>query len=236
MEAVSEGRRMAAVATAVLVRLELVRLRRDARAIAALAAVFAAPLFAPLAGGSAVRTQMLTALFLPVIIGWTWGNDLASGRLVPLALSRFSPARLMAARIAAFGGIALLASVGAAIASHAAVDEAGVLILFVLQLTVFAFALITALRSAEAGWIPLFVAFAGVWLPMLAIMKRSGGAMPQRWLHWLTAMLLPQFAMELEFYLARQLMLIYAVLAAAWSLLAWLAVSRPEALERRTHD
>jgi hypothetical protein len=220
------------MATSSLLRVEFLRLLRDVKTLLLLLAIFGTPPLAALGGGSVAKLLMFTALFLPVAIGWSWGADVASGRLIQLAVSRYSSTQLLFSRVVLFGGISILAGFIVALFSGTPSELTVLLLLFTLHIVLLGFFLCTWLRSAEVGWLPIFAALVAVWLPMLSVMKKTGGAIPQRWLRWLTAVLLPQFATELSFYSPRQLMLISGYLFVLWSILAFIAILRPDGLDR----
>jgi len=201
-----------------------------------LVTIFAAPLFAALAGLSAAKTEMLGALFLPVLIGWSWGRDVSSGRLVPLALAGAGATMLLFVRLAAFAITALLGVVTVALAARTSASEMSLMTLFTAHILVLGFLLVTLFRSGDAGWVPLFVAFAGVWLPLVYAMKQTGGAVEQVWLRWLTAAFLPQFALDLRIYSVEHLQVLLAALSLLWLALISVAARRASALDRRSDD
>jgi hypothetical protein len=219
-----------------LLRFEFLRAVRDLKALVWLAVIFGSPFLAAWAGASVTKVQMFTTLFLPVIVGWSWGADVASGRLIQLAVGRYSRGQLLLAREIIFASLFTAGVLAVALVSGASIQEMMTMVLFTLHVTLLGFFLSTSFRSAEAGWLPVVAAFVGAWFPMLLVMKQTGGAMPQWWLHWLSAIFLPQFAISLQFFSARQLILMFACTSGLWGTLAYLVLQRSSALHGRGSD
>lgn len=211
-------------------RLDLVRLARDVKSVAALAAILGVPVVGALYGVSALPLHMTMSLFLPVLAGWSWGGDLAAGTLAPLAYSAIAPSSLLATRCAAFALPILIGHGLAALAFRSDPMAALAALVFAMHVLLFGFLLSTLSRSAEVGWLPIFIAFAGVWLPTVSIMKRTGGEIPQGWLHVLAVLFAPSIATSLGFASLRGAMLVHLAAALLWAALSIRAIARPGAI------
>lgn len=218
-----------------LIRFDVARVLRDVKTILALVFVLGSPIAATKAGASYPKVFMLLALFLPVLVGWSWGADLAQGRLVQIALARRSLGALFGSRFVALV-LPLIIVVPLARLESAPIPVTAAAFLFGVHMIALGFCLATWLRSPESGWLSLGIAVAGVWLPLLFVMKQVGTAAVPLVLRWLLVAFLPQFANDFGLYTPSRLICVYASLAAVWIALALLALRRPETIDRRSND
>jgi hypothetical protein len=219
-----------------LLQVDAKRLGRDPKMWIFFVAIFGIPLVAASAGLSAAKTEMLGALFLPVLVGWSWGRDLSSGQLVPIALAGAGPYRLFFVRFVTIGAVTAIGMSAVAVLGRTSTDETLLMALFTSHILLLGFALVTLSRSGDVGWLPVFVAFAGVWLPILFTMKRSGPmANPPALVLWLASALLPQVSMDLQLLSTKRLIILFAVLGPVWLAVTLLALRRNSVLEAGTN-
>jgi hypothetical protein len=225
-------RKRRAAVHSLLLRVDAKRLLRDPKMWMFLVSIFGIPFFAASAGLSAAKTEMLGALFLPVIVGWSWGRDLSSGRLVPIALAGAGPHGLLFVRLVTIGAVTAIGVSAVAVLGRTSMDETLLMALFTSHILLLGFALVTLSRSGDVGWLPVFVAFAGVWLPILFTMKRLGAmADPPAVVRWLASALLPQVSMDLQLASTKRLTILFGVLGPLWFVVTLLALRRDSVLE-----
>jgi hypothetical protein len=210
--------------------LDLRRLMRDPKTVVAFIVVLSVPVIGTLYGANLLQLQMMMSLFLPVIVGWSWGGDLAAGTLAPVAYGAIRPPSLLATRSAAFLLPTLFGYAIAALSCRSDAMETLAALAFAIHLLLLGVLLSSLFRSAECGWLPLFVAFAGVWLPIVSIMKRSGGEIPQPWLHALAVLFAPSIATSLGFASIKGAMLVHLAAALLWAALSIRTIARPGAI------
>jgi hypothetical protein len=210
--------------------LELLRLTRDVKVVVGFVVVLSIPVIGALYGANPLQLQMLASLFLPVLVGWSWGGDLAAGTLAPLAYGVMAPSSLLATRSAVFAVPTLLGQAIAALAFRGAPLDIFAALAFAMHVLLLGFLLSSVFRSAEVGWLPLFAAFAGVWLPIVSTMKRSGGEIPQHWLHALAILFVPGLATSLGFMTTIGMTLVHLGAALLWAALSFGAILRPGAI------
>lgn len=211
-------------------RLDLLRLVRDVKSVVAFVAILGVPVIGSIYGGSAFHLHVPMSLFLPVLVGWSWGRDLAAGTLAPLAYGAIKPTFLLRTRCAALALLTLSVHGIAALISLSDSIEILAGLAFAMHMLLFGFMLTTIFRSAEVGWLPAFVAFAGVWLPIIATLRRTGGEIPQPWLHALAVMFVPSIAASLGFTTTTGAMLLHIGASVVWSAVAILAITRDGAI------
>jgi hypothetical protein len=209
-----------------IIWLDVLRLTRDLKSVVALLAIISVPVAGAMYGANAFHLHAAMSLFLPVLVGWSWGRDLSAGTLAPLAYGAIRPVSLLGSRFAAFALAALMGHLIAALASRGEPIEACAAIVFAMHMLLLGFFLATICRSAEVGWLPLFAAFAGVWLPVVSTMKRTGGDVPQPWLHGLAVLFTPGLATSLAFTTTVSAMIVHITASVLWAVLAMFAVVR----------
>jgi hypothetical protein len=217
--------------TAPLLRLDFLRLFRDPKLVVVLAAILGTSLFA-----AEVRDLLtnVALLFLPVLVGWSWGADFETGALVPMALAGNGPLRFFFVRLAVLLGSSLLAVLPTLLDPQASWFSRACIVGGVASELLLGFLLITATRNSHAGWIPIFLAIGGVFLPWVRMMRTDVSARPPLWLWLLGSTMFPGWTANL---VPGSRPRILAVLLAASVLFAAGTVSilhfRAGALERR---
>lgn len=200
---------------------ELRRLLRDPKIVVGWLAVFGLPLLAVAsAGSSGLWAVTATSLFLPVLVGWSWGADLATGRLAPLVLGRISKLILVAVRVTLFATGVLLGLLLLLLAARPPLRDALLVTATSLELLCLGFATVTILGGPHGGWVPIFIAIAGVWSPLVLTLKLHDSSVPPAWLRALALILAPRLGTGLEFLSPE-----VATLALAGLSILWLFVS-----------
>lgn len=176
---------------AALLQWDALRVARDARLLVFFTATLAISLFR-----SDIRALLtnVALLFLPVVVGWSWGADLETGALVPLSLAVDGRLRFYVVRFAVLLGISLAAISPVLLDPRAhAFDRLLVAGGLFAQLCL-GFLLVTAARNSHAGWIPVFLALGGVLLPWLRLLRENPGAKPPLWLWILGSAIFPSWS------------------------------------------
>lgn len=206
-----------------LARFETLRIIRQPKYAVSWVAVFGAPLFFTyLLEPSGARALSLTALFLPVVVGWNWGGDIAAGRLEPLSLGVATRAQIFLTRLFIFIAASLLGASALLLSSRAAPRD---VLLGMASCTHFlglGFLLATLFRRSETGWLPLFLALTAGWLPLMMTIGRSADDTAPRWLHPILALFLPEAAISLQVWPRLAALPALFTLAAIWAAVAGL--------------
>lgn len=157
-----------------LFRLELVRTRRDATLMIMWGAIFLLPLFSSLMlTGGAIHLLGLTGLLLPMWVGRDWGADVESGALGVIGLRMpAGPLTLLVGRALVYASMIFITAVPCLAIGRVSWLEGIFVTSHLMELTFLGLFLSTILRSQQAGWIPLFAAIFGVWLPFASIQTR----------------------------------------------------------------
>jgi hypothetical protein len=177
-----------------LLRLDLLRVLRDPKLVVLFAAIFGTSLFA-----SEVRELLtnIALLFLPVLVGWSWGADLEAGALVPMALAANDRLRFFFVRLAVLLGISLIAVLPILLDPEASWFSRACIAGEVAAQLLLGFLLVTATRNSHAGWIPIFLAIGGVFLPWVRMMRADVSAHPPWWLWLLGSTMFPSWSANL---------------------------------------
>jgi len=173
-----------------VLRLDFRRVVRDPKLLVLFGAILTSSFFGP-----EVREVLgnLSLVFLPVAVGWSWGSDLETGALVPLAIAADGRLRFFAARLVVLAAFAIAALVPLLVDSDAEALRRLLLLGGVITSLLLGFLLVTALRTSHAGWIPLFMAIA-VFLAFVRRLPTLAASTPPLWLWLLTSGVLPTWS------------------------------------------
>jgi hypothetical protein len=176
-----------------MIQLDARRVLRDPKLLVLFGAVLASSLFGP-----EVRELVanLSLLFLPVAVGWSWGSDLETGALVPLAIAANGRLRFFVSRFLVLTAFSFLALTPSLLDRGTGEFPRTLLIGGVVAALLFGFLLVTGLRTSHAGWIPLFLAIAAV-LGWLQVIREKPSGRPPLWLWLLASGVLPTWAVGL---------------------------------------
>lgn len=173
-----------------LLLFDLRRVLRDPKLVALFVAILATSFLS-----SEVRELLasLSLLFLPVAVGWSWGSDLETGALVPLALAANGRVRFFVTRLAVLSAFTLAALAPTLLDPDAGAFRRALFIGGAASTILLGFLLVTALRTSHAGWIPLFLALAA-FLSGIRLVQGGSPSRPPLWLWLMTSDLLPVFS------------------------------------------
>ena len=166
------------------------RVLRDPKLVALFGTILATSLF-----GAEVRELLvaLSLLFLPVAVGWSWGADLETGALIPLAIAGNGRIRFFVTRLAVLSAFALAALTPTLLDPQAGGFRRALFIGGAASTILLGFLLVTALRTSHAGWIPLFLALAA-FLGGIRLVQEGSPSRPPLSLWLLTSVVLPAFS------------------------------------------
>jgi len=213
-----------------LLRLDVRRVLRDPKLVVLFGAILASSLF-----GGEVRELLanLSLLFLAVAVGWSWGSDLETGALVPLAIAANGRLRFLLARFVVLTAFSLAALAPSLLDPDAGALRRVLLAGGAISSLLLGFLLVTAFRTSHAGWIPAVLAIA-VFLAQIRMLNEKRMLNPPLWLWLVTSGVLPTWSVglaperksEIPWVL---LVFILTFAAATISILRW----RPTAMGRR---
>lgn len=198
-------------------RLELLRLFRDPSLIAMWVAIFLPPLVAmPMLGGGAVHLLGLTGLLIPMAVGKNWGSDVESGALGVMSVRSASGVfELILARALVYVLVIVISATPCLLVARVGLIEGAFVLLLLVELALLGQFLATVLRSQQAGWLPLFVAIFGAWVPFSVVTTRGDGHVPML-LKATMAAAIPHLALRQQVFSLPQATLAVTAMAVSW--------------------